>query len=145
MLFAKFLGTAEARYPSTIQLIRYGVVGIANNSLGYVFYLLLTWEWLDPKLAVSLLYPIGALIAYYSHAKYSFEYTGQHSRTLIPFAITHGFGYLTNITLLYVLVDLYLLPHQLVQILAIFVVAGLLFVLLKFFVFSARLGRLDNG
>ena len=135
---ARFLGNAKKLYPYGSELFRYGAVGIANNSLGYIFYLLLTWEWLDPKAAVSILYPVGVIIAYYTHSKYSFENNGQDRKKFAKFAIAHVFGYLTNLGLLYILVDLFALPHQFVQVLAILTVAGLLFLLLKIFVFSTE-------
>ncbi len=34
------------------QVVRYGVVGVLNNLLGYLIYLLVTWLWLDPKIAL---------------------------------------------------------------------------------------------
>ena len=117
------------------QVVRYGVVGILNNSLGYLIYLLLTWYWLDPKVAVSLLYPIGALTAYFGHSKYSFRYSGKSTRGWLRFAIAQLLGYGLNVLLLYVFSDRLMYPHQLVQAAAIFVVAGFLFLLFKYYVF----------
>ena len=45
--------------PALVQLARYGVVGVVTNLAGYLVYLFLTWFWLEPKLAVSILYPVG--------------------------------------------------------------------------------------
>ncbi len=50
------------------QVARYGVVGVISNLLGYLLYLLVTWLWLEPKVAVTLMYPIGAVAAYFGHA-----------------------------------------------------------------------------
>ena len=118
------------------QLVRYGVVGVLNTLWAYLLYLLLTWLWLDPKIAVSILYPIGALTGYFAHAKYSFSYRGGKSKALFRFVVAHLVGYTANVTMLYLLVDVCGYPHQLVQALAIFVVAGVLFVLFRYFVFS---------
>lgn len=121
------------------QLIKYGVVGVLNNSLGYLIYLFVTWLWLDPKVAVSLLYPIGALTAYYGHAKYSFSYSGKASQGVLRFVIAQFVGFGLNLLLLYVFSDLLKIPHQLVQAVAIIVVAGVLFLLFKYYVFPYRL------
>lgn len=121
------------------QVIRYGVVGVLNNSLGYLIYLLMTWVWLDPKLAVTLMYPIGAVTAYFGHAKYSFAYSGNTSHGIFRYAIAHLIGYGANIGMLYVFSDRLLYPHQLVQAVAIVVVAGILFLLFRYFVFPNRL------
>lgn len=123
---------------TVLQLVRYGVVGVANNLVGYLIYLGVTWLGVDPKLAVTIMYPIGALIAYFSHARYSFSYRGDRTRGLFRYVIAHVIGYGANVSLLYIFFDRMGFPHQLVQAMAIFIVAGLLFVLFRYFVFPAR-------
>jgi putative flippase GtrA len=120
------------------QVFRYGVVGVLNNLLGYLIYLVITWVWLDPKVAVTLMYPIGALTAYFGHARYSFAYSGSTSRGIFRYAIAHLIGYGANIGMLYVFSDRLLYPHQLVQAVAIVVVAGILYLLFRYFVFPNR-------
>ena len=120
-----------------MQIIRYGVVGVANNLLGYLIYLLVTWLWLDPKVAVSLLYPIGAMTSYFAHTKYSFSHNGRHKDSIPRYIVAYVVGFLVNIFLLYVLVDKLFFPHQLIQALATIVVGGILFLLFKYFVFSS--------
>lgn len=120
------------------QVVRYGVVGVLNNLLGYLIYLVVTWVWLDPKVAVTLMYPIGAVTAYFGHAKYAFAYSGQTSHGIARYVIAHLIGYGANIGLLYVFSDRLLFPHQLVQAVAIVGVAGILFLLFRYFVFPNR-------
>lgn len=117
------------------QLARYGVVGVLNNFLGYLIYVVVTWLWLEPKLAVTLMYPVGALTGYFGHARYAFQYNGRVSHGLLRYSIAHLIGYGANIGILYVLVDWLGYPHQLIQALAIVVVGGLLFILFRYFVF----------
>lgn len=121
------------------QVVRYGVVGVLNNLWGYLLYLVVTWAWLDPKVAVTLMYPVGAFTAYFGHAKYSFAYTGRTSHGLVRYTIAHATGYGANMAMLYVLSDRLGYPHQLVQGATIFVVAGILFLLFRYFVFPNRL------
>jgi putative flippase GtrA len=123
------------------QLVRYGLVGLANNFLGYLIYLAVTALGLEPKLAVTLLYPVGAATAYFGHARYSFAFGGGVKGGFVRYVIAHALGYGVNILLLFLLSDQMRFPHQLVQIFAIFVVAGMLFLLMKFFVFSKRFGE----
>lgn len=120
------------------QMMRYGIVGILNNLIGYLIYLALTWLWLEPKLAVTLLYPIGALTGYFGNAKYAFTYDGHFANGLLRYIIAHFVGYFVNIALIYVFSDKLLFPHQIVQAVAIFVVAGVLFILFKYFVFRTH-------
>ena len=120
------------------QVRRYGIVGVLNNLLGYLIYLLITWFWLDPKIVVILMYPIGAVTAYYGHAKYTFSYNASHSHALVRYIIAHLIGYGTNIGMLYFFWNQLGYPHQLVQAVAILVVAGVFFLLSRYFVFSER-------
>lgn len=120
------------------QAGRYAIVGGLNNLLGYLIYLLITWFWLDPKIVVTLMYPIGAVTAYYGHAKYAFSYNGRHSHGLVRYIATHLVGYGTNMGMLYFFWNRLGYPHQLVQAVAIVVVAGVLFLLFRYFVFPER-------
>jgi putative flippase GtrA len=120
------------------QVVRYGVVGVLNNLLGYLIYLLVTWLWLDPKVAVTLMYPIGAVTAYFGHARYSFAYSGRTSHGIVRYSIAHLIGYGTNIGMLHLFSDRLGYPHQLVQAAAIVVVAGILYLLFRYFVFPNR-------
>lgn len=123
------------RFPGIYQFIRYGVVGVINNLIGYLIYLFVTFFWLEPKVAITLFYPIGALIGYFSHFKYSFSYQGKHRFAIIRYGIAHFIGYGINFIMLLILVDKLKFPHQAIQASAIFVVASALFLLFRYFVF----------
>jgi len=120
------------------QMARYGVVGVLNNLRGYLIYLLITWLWLDPKLAVALMYPVGAALGYFWHAKYAFSYTGSTYSGAARYAGAHLIGYGVNLGMLYLFVDRLGYPHQLVQVAAILTVAGVLFILFRYIVFPNR-------
>lgn len=121
------------------DLGKYGLVGFLNNLLGYLIYILVTWFWLDPKIAVTLMYPIGAVTAYFGHARYSFSYKGSHLHSIVRYIIAHLIGYATNIGMLYLFWSRLGYPHQLVQAVAIMFVAVILFLLFHYFVFPKRL------
>ncbi len=125
----------RSKFPVLYQIIRYGIVGVLNNLLGYLIYLLITFFWLDPKVAVSILYPIGATTAYFGHAKYSFSYQGNHTNAVLRYAFAHFVGYSVNVFMLFILSDKLKFSHQAVQALAIVVVAGILFLMFRYFVF----------
>ncbi len=120
------------------QFLSFGIVGVLTNLFGYCLYLLLTWSWLDPKVAVGFLYPIGAIIGYLGHSRFAFSYTGSHKRGISRYLQAHLAGYLTNLSILYVFTDLLGYPHPLIQAIAIFAVAGILFILFRFYVFPQR-------
>jgi putative flippase GtrA len=120
------------------RVLRYGIVGVLNNLLGYLIYLLITWLWFDPKIAVTLMYPIGALTSYFGHSRYSFSYKGRTLPGIFRYTTAHIAGYGLNIGMLYIFSDLLRYPHQLVQAVAIVVVACVLYLLFNYFVFPDK-------
>ncbi|TBU92862.1 hypothetical protein DNJ95_12675 [Stutzerimonas kirkiae] len=117
------------------QLLRFAVLGVAFNAGGYMLYLLLTWLGVAPKLTVSLLYPLGALAGFLGNRKLTFSYRGSLFDSGLRYALAHTMGYALNLALLAVFADRLGYPHQWVQAVAVFVVAGFLFVAFKCFVF----------
>lgn len=122
------------------QLKLYGIVGLLSNFLGYLVYLLLTFQGLGPKLAMSLLYAVGAGIGFFGNRNWTFRDTGPVMKSGFQYLLAHLAGYLLNLSLLTVFVDRLGYPHQLVQAIAIFVVAGFLFLIFKFLVFTNHRG-----
>lgn len=120
------------------QLFRYGVAGILNNLLGYGVYLLVTFLGVDPKLAVTVLYPLSATAGFFAHFRYSFAYREGYPGAALRYSMAHCLGYGVNVAMLYVFSDVMKLPHQAVQAAAIFVVAGVLFLIFRYFVFPHR-------
>lgn len=123
------------RAPAVGQLLRYAALGLLTNGAGYLAYLGLTWAGLDPKLAMTLLYVGVAVASYAGNRTLTFSFRGGVLGSGVRFALAHLGGYCINLLLLALLVDRMGLPHQAVQAAAIFVVAGYLFVALKYFVF----------
>ena len=122
-------------HKSVGQLVRYGLVGITTNSLGYLVYLLITYYGVEPKVFITFSYPIGATIGFFGNRQWAFAHKGSLLGSGARYVIAHFFGYLINLILLVIFVDKLGYPHQWVQASAIFVVAGFLFVVFKFFVF----------
>lgn len=120
------------------QLIYYGLVGIATNTIGYFLYLLITYCGGTPKLTMSILYITGALMGFWGNRKLTFAHQGGLLATGVRFAIAHTLGYGLNLAILIVMVDEFYYPHQAVQAAAIFIVAGFLFLAFKFFVFANK-------
>ena len=118
------------------QLIRYASVGIANNLVGYTVYLLVTYFGVPPKLTMTALYGIGVAIGYAGHRNLTFSHKGSVLGSGLRYVVAHCFGYLINLTILIIFVDRYGYPHQWIQAIAIFIVAGFLFIALRFFVFN---------
>ena len=120
------------------QIIRYGITGVLLNIFTYSLYLCLTWLWLTPRQAVTLLYPIGILLSYLSHKKFTFQDRRNASSTITQYLIIYILGYFINLAVIYGLVDILGFPHQLAQILAIFTLAAFSYFSMRQFVFQKK-------
>jgi len=119
----------------TIQFVRYSAVGLATNVIGYLGYLALTHLGMGYKLAMSLLYAVGMLQSFVFNKKWSFRFDGAASPALMRYATAYAVGYVIQFLALILLVDQMGLPHQWVMGLMIVVVAMVLFLAQRFWVF----------
>jgi putative flippase GtrA len=119
------------------QLIRYAVVGFVSNLLCYLIYLGLTRLGMNPKVAMSLLYGLGVLQTFVFNKRWTFDHGGTQGAMFYRYCAAYGFGYLFNLVALYLLVDLWGYPHQIIQGLMILLLAIMLFLAQKFWVFRA--------
>ncbi|MNH27697.1 GtrA-like protein [compost metagenome] len=90
-----------------------------------------------PKLAMTVLYAVGVTISFTANRTYTFSHTGNVLSTGGRYLITYGVGYLITLLIQVCVVDVLGYPHQLAQAIALFVVAAFVFVMLKYFVFTA--------
>ncbi len=118
------------------QLFRYAFVGILSNLTGYLVYLLITYLGVTPKITMTLLYGVGCTIGYIGNRNFTFSHKGSLLDSSARYFIAHFFGYFINLIILIIFVDHFMYPHQLIQIVAVFVVASFLFTAFKFFVFT---------
>lgn len=121
---------------STKQLVKYAYVGIGVNLIGYLIYILVTCYWFTPRVAVSVLYCFGVVASFIGNKRLTFSYTGSFIGSLVRYMFVYLIGYFINLLILTVFVYSYGYPHQLVQVLAILIVAIYLFIAQKFFVFK---------
>lgn len=128
------MNTFDVNKANVLQFMRYGVIGVLNNLWGYGLYLLVTYFWLEPMAALSLLYPVCVMTAFWGHSKYSFK-NKMRFDALLRFVFVYFIGYIINLCILSVFVDWLHVPHQLVQGITVFVVATIIFVLCKHFVY----------
>lgn len=120
------------------QVLRYGVVGILSNSIGYMAYMAIVATGVGHKLAMSLVYSAVFMMSFYGNRKFTFDQGGRIAVVGLKFIAVYAFGYVVNLFLLFVFVDFIGYKHEFVQLASIGVIAALSFVLLKFFVFIRR-------
>lgn len=126
------------------QLVKFAFVGISRNTLSYLIYLAITSLGIDPKIVMSFLYIIGTTVSFLVNRRWTFSHEGSLRRSVPRFVLAYLLGYLINLSLLLVFVDHMGFPHQLVQPVAIVVVALYLFLMLRFFVFSRPVRTMEN-
>ncbi|OOL38147.1 GtrA family protein [Pseudomonas sp. FSL W5-0299] len=120
--------------PAIGQFIRYGAVGLANNLMLYLGYLLVVYSGVGEKSAMTLMYMIGVAISFIANYKWTFSQKTNRG-ALVRYIQMHVAGYLINFAMLFVLVDIFHHPHELIQVLAIITVAFFGFFMCKFYVF----------
>lgn len=119
----------------THTFTRYAVVGMLSNLSAYLVYLLVTSLGVEPKMAMTLLYILGAAIGFFGNRQWAFEHKGSLMGAGWRYLLVHLAGYLLNLSILLAFVDVLGFPHQLVQAIAIGLVAGFLYLLFKYYVF----------
>jgi len=118
------------------QIASFSFVGLCSNLLGYGAYLLIVANGMDPKITVTLLYFIGVLASYFANKRLTFRCTRSILSSGIRYLSVYILGYLINLSLIALFVDGLGVPHQLVQGIAILVVAVVMFIMLRLFVFG---------
>jgi putative flippase GtrA len=118
------------------QFARYAVVGFASNALLYLGYLGLAAQRVGPKLAMTFMYVIGVALTFAFNKHWTFGNHSKGSHVFFRYCLVYGAGYALNFVALLGLVDRLHFPHEVVQGLLILVVAAILFLLQKFWVFG---------
>lgn len=127
-----------------VQLLRYGIVGLSTNALGYLLYLGLTALGMGPKLAMSLLYIVGVLQTFVFNRSWTFAYAGAGKAAFRRHVTLYAVGYGLNLLTLAWLVDTLHFQHQWVMAGMVVFMAVFFFSGQKFWVFRqshvAKLG-----
>lgn len=122
------------------KFIRYSLVGFFTNLIGYGIYLIFTYLGVTPKSTITVLYFFGALLGFFANRRFTFNYDGDVFLAVCRYVIAQILGYLLNLFILFLFVDILGIAHQIVQAIAILVVALFLFFLSYFFVFPKKCG-----
>ena len=115
--------------------LRYATVGIISNVSGYLIYIALNLAGCGPKLAMSLTYGVGVLQTFLFNRRWSFQFSGTMAPALVRYIFVYASGYLINFFALMLLVDKLGFSHLVVQGLMILIIATMLFLAQKYWVF----------
>lgn len=120
------------------QLVRFGLVGLAANAIGFLLYTGLTYLGLSPKTTVGVLYPVGALIGFVGNKRLTFGHRGAWLSSGWRYLLVQAVGMCINLLMLWLFADRLGIRHHWVQLAAIVVVAVYLFMTMRWFVFAQR-------
>lgn len=119
----------------THQFLRYALVGIASNAIGYSFYLIFTSIGVGSVKGMTIVYVCACLASFAGNKQWTFGDATRTSKLFPRYVAIQFIGYATNLFLLLLLHKRLGFPHQWVQLLAMAVVATELFLLSKYYVF----------
>ena len=120
------------------ELTRYIVVGVVSNMMLYLTFLWLTKSGLEHKIAMSFIYVVGLLLTFVFNKAWTFSHSGHLRLTFFRYVLLYAMGYVINLSVMLVMVDLLGYSHEWVQGMMILVVALMLFVMQKAWVFSCH-------
>lgn len=118
-----------------LQLVRYGIVGIATNGLMFAGYLGLGTLGIGPKAAMSLLYVPGVLLGFLWNRSFTFHHRGNVPLSMARYLSAYAVGFVFTFAALLIFVDWLGLPADPVVLVLIFVTAALLYCLQRYWVF----------
>lgn len=129
------VGRLVPRTGTAVEVVRFGIVGVAVNVTLYLAYLMLIHAGIDYRVAMSAVYVAGTVLGFVLHRSWTFRskraWGGAFGRYLIAYAA----GYALNLAGLWLLVEAVDLSHALAQGVMILVVAAFLFMIQKLWIF----------
>ncbi len=119
-----------------VQFIKFAIVGLGSNLILYCIYLSITYLGISPKYAMTFLYILGVAQTFIFNKKWTFQHLGTTKIVFSRYVRVYLFGYIFNLSILYIMVDHLGFSHQIVQGCVIIFLAFVLFILQKFWVFK---------
>ncbi|WP_420791187.1 GtrA family protein [Enterovibrio gelatinilyticus] len=120
------------------QFLKFAVVGISSNALIFVLYVSIVHFGGTPKITMTILYVLSVVFSFLANAAWTFEYENNKKSALPRYIVSHMIGYGVNFMLLSIFVDLLHYDHRYIQAVSIVLVALILFLLNKYFVFTSK-------
>lgn len=117
------------------QFSRYVTVGVISNAMLYAAYLALTALGVPPKVAMTVTYAAGIVLSFHMNRRWTFDITLPYGRSLGRYVMLYLSGYVLNYVGLALFSDVLGLPHQLVQITIMALLAAYFFVMFRLWVF----------
>lgn len=123
---------------SGAQLARFIIVGLASNAILYLLYIAATALGVGHKTAMSVLYLVGVAQTFLANRTWSFGYRDEYKGALARYLAAYLLSYVLNFCVMYALVDHLGYSDKVVQGCMVIIVAALMFLLQKYWVFRTK-------
>ena len=135
---------ANTKYKSTIQFIKFGIVGFSNTIISYAVYFFCVWIGMHYQLANIVGFIISVLNAYYWSSRFVFvKQTGEERglvSSLIKTFVAYSFtGIALSAILLWLLIDKMALSEYIAPLLILLITVPLNFILNKYWSFKSKI------
>lgn len=117
------------------QTVRFALVGLASNVVFFLAYLFFTAAGVEPKTAMTIVYVSAVGTTFLLNRQWTFAAEGRPAKALVRYVIAYVGAYLLNLAGLLFFVDRLGWRHDWTQGALIFVVAAMLFLAQKYWVF----------
>ncbi|RZD46949.1 MAG: hypothetical protein CXT78_03265 [Thaumarchaeota archaeon] len=104
-------------FQSIKKIAKYLFNGIINTSITYPSFIILS-DIIDYRLAISIIFPLGALLSYFMNKKLVFK---KEKGNMMIFFIVITIMYLTNLSITWILVEFGEVSKEISQAVAIFI------------------------
>lgn len=118
------------------QMVRFLTVGLITNASLYTAYLAITSLGLEHKLAMTLVYVSGVVMGFLFNRNWTFRHNGQLARGFMRYASIYFAGYVVNFCGLFLLVDIFGYPHQIMQLIIGALLMGVFFIAQRYWIFK---------
>lgn len=123
------------------SLLKFVAVGITNNLIGYVTFVVLSLWGMSAIGAMSISYVLGMFISFAGNRKWTFGHNGRAGSALLRFIWVNVLCYGLNVGILALFVNRLGLPQIPVQFFALGIVATCTFLLMRLWVFRPDQGQ----
>jgi putative flippase GtrA len=129
------------RSPVVRQFIKYGLVGVTNTLAYMAVYAIAVSAGVWYIAASALAFGVGATNGYLMNRSWTFRHTGEHRTTVSRYVVVQVGGLLTDLGLLWVLVEGLGMDKVVGQAIAIVLVVLGMFVANRYWTFAEALGQ----
>ncbi len=124
----------ESTFLNFSQIVKYYAVGGGVNAVGYLLFLWLVSSGVGHKLAATLLYLLGMLVSFWLNRKLVFDSDVPLQSGLVRLFFMMSVGYIINISMLFLFVDICGYKPGVVQLFSVVVVSIFFYLVNKIFV-----------